>query len=120
LNDPNRSLFIAARGSAAQAAFEGSEARAEIDNIEGFGAVVAETIADFFAGKLNEDVLDALLEHVPPLPMAGVASTSAGKTVVFSGSLGRLTRDEAKSSQGGVRRKRGAKSLFGEQKPDTW
>jgi DNA ligase (NAD+) len=50
-------------------AFEGSEGRAKIDNIEGFGAVVAETIADFFAGKHNEDVLDALLEHVTPLPM---------------------------------------------------
>ena len=50
--------------------------------------MVAETIADFFAGKLNEDVLDALLEHVPSLPMAAVASTSAGKTVV----LFRVTR----------------------------
>jgi DNA ligase (NAD+) len=85
--------------STARVATEGSEARAEINNIEGFGEVVAEAIADFFAEKHNEDVLDALLAHVAPLPMEAVASTSpvAGKTVVFTGSLERMTRDEAKA-----------------------
>ncbi len=83
----------------AQAAQKGSEARAEINNIEGFGEVVAEAIADFFAEKHNEDVLDALLAHVTPLPMEAVASKSpvAGKTIVFTGSLERMTRDEAKA-----------------------
>ncbi|HEY4846657.1 MAG TPA: NAD-dependent DNA ligase LigA [Methylocella sp.] len=85
--------------AAARAATEGSEARAEINNIEGFGEVVAEAIADFFAEKHIEDVLDALLEHVTPRPMEAVASTSpvAGKTIVFTGSLERMTRDEAKA-----------------------
>ncbi len=84
---------------AARAASEGSETRAEINNIEGFGEVVAEAIADFFAEKHNEDVLDALLGHVTPLPMEAVASKSpvAGKTIVFTGSLERMTRDEAKA-----------------------
>jgi len=84
--------------STGRVATEGSEARAEINNIEGFGEVVAEAIADFFAEKHNEDVLDALLAHVTPLPMEAIASTSrvAGKTVVFTGSLERMTRDEAK------------------------
>ncbi|MGO9233359.1 MAG: NAD-dependent DNA ligase LigA [Methylocella sp.] len=83
----------------AQAASEGSEARAEINNIEGIGEVVAEAVADFFAEKHNEDVLDALLDHVTPVPMEAVASASpvAGKTVVFTGSLERMTRDEAKA-----------------------
>ncbi len=83
----------------AQAASEGSEARAEINNIEGIGEVVAEAVADFFAEKHNEDVLDALLDHVTPVPMEVVASASpvAGKTVVFTGSLERMTRDEAKA-----------------------
>jgi DNA ligase (NAD+) len=83
----------------ARAATEESEARAEINNIEGFGEVVAEAIADFFAEKHNEDVLDALLAHVTPLPMEAVASKSAvaGKTIVFTGSLERMTRDEAKA-----------------------
>ncbi|MGH6835568.1 MAG: NAD-dependent DNA ligase LigA [Methylocella sp.] len=85
--------------AAAKAASEGSEARAEINNIEGLGEVVAEAIADFFAEKHNEDVLDALLVHVTPLPMEAVASKSpvAGKTIVFTGSLERMTRDEAKA-----------------------
>ncbi|HEX3497506.1 MAG TPA: NAD-dependent DNA ligase LigA, partial [Methylocella sp.] len=60
----------------ARDATEGSEARAEINNIEGFGEVVAEAIGDFFAEKHNEDVLDALLAQVTPLPMEAVASKS--------------------------------------------
>jgi DNA ligase (NAD+) len=90
--------FEALRATA-RAAPVGSEARAEIDNIEGLGEVVAEAVADFFAEKHNEDELYALLEHVRPLPMEEVASTSpvAGKTIVFTGSLERMTRDEAKA-----------------------
>jgi len=90
--------FEALRATA-RAAAEGSEARAEIDNIEGLGDVVAEAIADFFAEKHNEDELDALLQHVTPLPMEAVASKSpvAGKTIVFTGTLERMTRDEAKA-----------------------
>jgi DNA ligase (NAD+) len=83
----------------AQAASEGSDARAEINNIEGIGEVVAEDIADFFAEKHNEEVLDALLKQVTVVPMEAVASTSpvAGRTIVFTGSLERMTRDEAKA-----------------------
>ncbi|MGP0061119.1 MAG: NAD-dependent DNA ligase LigA [Beijerinckiaceae bacterium] len=83
----------------ARAAEEGSEARAEIDNIEGVGTVVAEAVADFFAEPHNEKQLDALLAHVTPLPMEEMVKTSpvAGKTIVFTGSLERMTRDEAKA-----------------------
>jgi DNA ligase (NAD+) len=90
---------FAALRATARAAPAGSEARAEIDNIEGLGEVVAEAVADFFAEKHNEDELDALLEHVTPLPMQEVASKSpvAGKTIVFTGSLERMSRDEAKA-----------------------
>ncbi|MCI0600129.1 MAG: NAD-dependent DNA ligase LigA [Beijerinckiaceae bacterium] len=84
---------------AARAATDGSEARAEINNIEGIGEAVAEAVADFFAEKHNEEVLDALLEHVTVLPMEAAASKSpvSGKTVVFTGTLERMTRDEAKA-----------------------
>jgi NAD-dependent DNA ligase len=71
------SPFVAAR--AARAAFEGSGARAEINNIEGCGEVVVETIADFFAEKHNEDVLDALLEYVTPLDFVRVYDASGVK-----------------------------------------
>ncbi len=84
---------------AGRAATEGSEARAEINNIEGVGEVVAEAVADFFAEPHNEEALDALLQHVTPQPMEAVASESpvAGKTIVFTGSLELMTRDEAKA-----------------------
>jgi DNA ligase (NAD+) len=83
----------------ARAAAPGSEARAEINNIEGIGEVVAEAVADFFAEKHNEEVLDALLEEVTVVPMEAVASASpvAGKTIVFTGALERMSRDEAKA-----------------------
>jgi len=77
----------------------GSEARARIDSIDGVGPVVAEALHDFFAEPHNEKELDALLEHVTlePMPAFESASTVAGKTVVFTGALERLTRDEAKA-----------------------
>ncbi len=83
----------------ARAASEGSEARAEIDNIEGLGAIVAEAVADFFGEDHNEAELDALLRYVTVTPMEAVVSSSpvAGKTIVFTGSLERMTRDEAKA-----------------------
>ncbi len=85
--------------AAGRIAAEGSEARAEINNIEGVGEVVAEAVADFFAEPHNEEALDALLQHVTPQPMPEVASESpvAGKTVVFTGALELMTRDEAKA-----------------------
>ena len=81
------------------AAEEGSEARAEIENIEGVGSVVAEALAGFCREPHNEQQLDALLAEVTPEPMEAVASASpvAGKVVVFTGSLEHMTRDEAKA-----------------------
>ncbi|TAL78606.1 MAG: NAD-dependent DNA ligase LigA [Beijerinckiaceae bacterium] len=83
----------------ARLAGEGTEARAEITNIAGIGSVVAESIADFFQEKHNEEVLDALLKYVTPTPMEEIVSASlvAGKTVVFTGSLEKMTREEAKA-----------------------
>ncbi|MFO1148187.1 MAG: NAD-dependent DNA ligase LigA [Alsobacter sp.] len=74
-------------------------ALAEFDAIDGVGPVVAEAIADFFGEAHNLEVVDALLEHVTPEPLEAVASESpvAGKTVVFTGSLERMTREEAKA-----------------------
>ena len=90
--------FEALRATA-RAAQEGSEARAEINSIEGVGPVVAEAVADFFMEEHNEAALDALLAQVTPEPMEAVAASSpvAGKTVVFTGALEKMTRDEAKA-----------------------
>ena len=72
---------------------------AETFDIEGIGPVVAEAVADFFAEPRNESAIDALLEEVRIEPMEAVASGHplAGKTIVFTGSLERMTRDEAKA-----------------------
>ena len=75
------------------------EAFAELDNIAGIGPTVAEAIADFFAEPHNVKVVDELLVHVSPRPLEAVerASPLAGKTVVFTGTLERMTRSEAKA-----------------------
>jgi DNA ligase (NAD+) len=90
--------FDALRETARDAA-PGSEARARIDSIDGIGPAVAEALHDFFAEPHNETELDALLAQVTLEPMPEIASSSpvSGKTVVFTGSLERLTRDEAKA-----------------------
>ncbi|RFB79598.1 NAD-dependent DNA ligase LigA [Methylovirgula sp. 4M-Z18] len=91
--------FAALREVGIKAADPESEARAELTGIEGIGAVVAEALADFFAEAHNEEALNALLAEVTTEPMEEVAASSpvAGKTVVFTGALERMTRDEAKA-----------------------
>ena len=67
--------------------------------INGFGSVAAEALVDFFAEPHNRDVVEALLREVT-IEDYKVADTSgspvAGKTVVFTGTLEKMTRDEAK------------------------
>jgi DNA ligase (NAD+) len=91
--------FEALRATAQAATDPNSEARAELNAIEGVGDVVAEAVAEFFAEKHNEDQLDALLKEVSPEPMEAVQTSSpvAGKTIVFTGSLEKMTREEAKA-----------------------
>ena len=91
--------FDALRKTATAAAHGDEAALAEIDGIEGIGPVVAEAIVQFFHEDHNQEELDRLLKEVTPLKMEAVASDSpvAGKTVVFTGSLQRMTREEAKA-----------------------
>jgi len=76
------------------------EAFADLDNIEGIGPAVASAIADFFSEKHNVEVVKALLKQVSPQPLEAIdhASPISGKTVVFTGTLERMTRSEAKAS----------------------
>ncbi len=91
---------IEALRAAALAGVEaGSEGRAELCAIDGLGDVVAEALADFFAEPHNEAELDRLLAVVTVEPMETVAATSpvSGQTIVFTGTLEKMTRDEAKA-----------------------
>lgn len=79
---------------------EGSDARAELLNIDDIGPGVAEDLVAFFAEEHNRDVLKDLqsLLTVTDFQVPKTAgSPVAGKTVVFTGSLITMTRDEAKS-----------------------
>lgn len=92
--------FEALRATATAAADRESEAFAELTNIAGIGEVVADALASFFAEPHNQALLDDLLAQIQPAPAetaAKVDSAVAGKTVVFTGTLERLTRDEAKA-----------------------
>ncbi|MBR0555099.1 NAD-dependent DNA ligase LigA [Ciceribacter sp. L1K23] len=76
------------------------EAWNELNAIEGIGEVVATAIVEFFKEPRNTAVIEDLLQEVTPLDAeAPTASGSpvAGKTVVFTGSLEKFTRDEAKA-----------------------
>ena len=82
-----------------RAAARTENAAEELSAVEGVGPVVAEAIADFFAEPRNEAALDALVKEVRIEPMEAIAAGHplAGKTIVFTGSLERMTRDEAKA-----------------------
>jgi DNA ligase (NAD+) len=78
---------------------EVAEARAELLSIEGVGPVVVEALGDFFHEPHNVAVWDDLLAEVspPPYVVETRASEVAGKTVVFTGKLETMSRDEAKA-----------------------
>jgi DNA ligase (NAD+) len=77
-----------------------SEAYEYLTSTEGVGEVVARAIIAFFDEPHNRDAIAALLAEVK-VEAFEVADTSsskiAGKTVVFTGTLTRMTRAEAKA-----------------------
>jgi DNA ligase (NAD+) len=92
--------FSAFRETAEAAANGDAEALATFENIDGIGETVVGSITPFFANARNREALDMLLEEVTPqiyeIAAAG-NSPVAGKTVVFTGSLERMSRSEAKA-----------------------
>lgn len=78
----------------------GNAAWQELNNINGIGSIVAGAVVEFFEEDHNRQVLDALLAQVTPLdeePVGATDSPVAGKTVVFTGALEKMSRDEAKA-----------------------
>lgn len=76
-----------------------SEAFVELENIDGIGPAAAAALADFFGEPHNGDVVEALLQQVTPQELEAVDQTSpvSGKAVVFTGTLEKMTRSEAKA-----------------------
>jgi DNA ligase (NAD+) len=66
---------------------------------DGIGTAVGHALADFFHEEHNREVWDDLLREVdPPLYVVETkASAVSGKTVVFTGKLETMSRDEAKA-----------------------
>jgi DNA ligase (NAD+) len=75
------------------------DALQELQHIEGIGGVVAEAIHDFFDEPHNVKALGRLLEWLTVMDMAAPSKSSpvSGKTVVFTGTLEKMTRQEAKA-----------------------
>jgi DNA ligase (NAD+) len=74
-------------------------ARQEMDDIDQIGETVVEAVARYFGEPHNRKLVEALTKEVTILDAEKAASDSpvAGKTVVFTGSLEQMTRDEAKA-----------------------
>jgi DNA ligase (NAD+) len=71
----------------------------ELESLEGIGGVVAEAIHDFFDEPHNVKAVKRLLEWLEVTDMAAPSKSSpvSGKTVVFTGTLEKMTRQEAKA-----------------------
>ncbi|MDX2072855.1 MAG: helix-hairpin-helix domain-containing protein, partial [Alphaproteobacteria bacterium] len=72
----------------------------ELDNIDGIGPKVAGAIAEFFAEPHNVEVVEKLAAHlhIADYENNTVQSAVSGKTVVFTGSMTKMTRDAAKAT----------------------
>lgn len=69
-------------------------------SINGIGDTVIGALRDFFGNERNDEVLDRLLQQVRPkayVVNVSAGSPVAGKTVVFTGSLEKMSRSEAKA-----------------------
>ena len=90
------------RAAVAAAAKGGKESEVyqELDNIEGIGETVIDALIAFYSEPHNVKALDDLLEQVKVERFARQRTTASpvtDKTVVFTGTLERMTRNEAKA-----------------------
>ncbi|ANU07802.1 NAD-dependent DNA ligase LigA [Paraurantiacibacter namhicola] len=89
----------ALREAAAKARGGDEDAARELTDIDGIGGAVVEALGDFFHEEHNVAVWEDLLSELDPprYEVATVDSPVAGKTVVFTGKLETMSRDEAKA-----------------------
>jgi DNA ligase (NAD+) len=68
--------------------------------LDGIGENMADEIIQFFAVPDNRSIINALMKHIAVESVVAVApsdSVFSGKTVVFTGTLEKLSRAEAKA-----------------------
>ncbi|MHA6317196.1 NAD-dependent DNA ligase LigA [Altererythrobacter sp. CAU 1778] len=89
----------ALRDAAEKAHGGDGEAAGELTAIDGIGSAVVEALGDFFHEPHNVAVWEDLLSEVSPprYEVQTTASAVSGKTVVFTGKLETMSRDEAKA-----------------------
>jgi DNA ligase (NAD+) len=76
-----------------------SEAYRDLNEISGIGEIVADAVVEFFAEPRNVKALDDLRREIEVKPAEQPRSSSpvSGKTVVFTGTLTKFSRPEAKT-----------------------
>ena len=76
-----------------------AEAMAELDALDQIGEAVIEAAGAYFAEDHNRRIVQDLVSELTILPAERPKTDTAiaGKTVVFTGALERMTRDEAKA-----------------------
>src|SRR5689334_8600856 len=77
------------------------EAIAEMDALDQIGDTVIQSVAAYFGESHNRGIVDRLVKELEEIVEAEKPKSNskvAGKTVVFTGSLEKMTRDEAKAT----------------------
>ncbi len=99
-----RETVEVSNSSAADEPFDGQlndagNAISRLTAIDGIGPAVVEALGDFFHEPHNRELCDDLLSEVSPPPYLSIARPTewTGKTIVFTGKLETMSRDEAKA-----------------------
>ncbi len=76
-----------------------SESSQDLLAIDGVGAALVEALIEFFSEPQNDKVITALLDEVTVRDFVAPAAASpvAGMTIVFTGAMEKMSRDEAKA-----------------------
>ena len=90
-------MLAAAKGGTGEG--NTTEAYQDLNDIGGVGEIVADAVVEFFAEPRNVKALGELLREIEvrPAEQPRKSSPVSSKTVVFTGSLTKFTRDEAKA-----------------------
>ncbi len=86
--------------AAVRVAEPGNPAWEDLLSADGVGAVLAQSLIDAFKNPAERAAIEALAAQLTILPVqarANIASDIAGKTLVFTGTLEKMTRAEAKA-----------------------